>query len=345
MLIISKITKVFVPCPAGACTGGAELLHQVVDVINNHGGKAYIVYFGADNHNLPSDYSKYNIRFADHIEDKKENIVLIYEGYYKEVFHITNSQIILWWLSVDNYFLCNRLTIPELLCYQFSHYPIKLGWKGAIKMMIKDILWPRDAVSLRRLKSASVVYNCYQSEYAKSFLKEYGFRNLYPLKDYINEDNFSYDYKNNSKKTDTIVYNPKKGYKFTQKLITYDKSLKWIPIINLPRRGVIELLRSAKVYVDFGYHPGKDRLPREAAINGCCIVTGKEGSAGFKDIDIPEIFKHNQHDTDIPSIISQLHDLIEHYDERFSEFKYYRECVKNEKQEFVDDIVALFHLL
>ena len=31
MLKITEKTKVFVPCPAGACTGGAELLHQLVD--------------------------------------------------------------------------------------------------------------------------------------------------------------------------------------------------------------------------------------------------------------------------------------------------------------------------
>lgn len=50
MLKITEKTKVFVPCPAGACTGGAELLHQLVDLLNNNNVDAYIVYYGAGKH-------------------------------------------------------------------------------------------------------------------------------------------------------------------------------------------------------------------------------------------------------------------------------------------------------
>jgi len=45
---------------------------------------------------------------------------------------------------------------------------------------------------------------------------------------------------------------------------------------------------SRKLYVDFGKHPGKDRMPREAAVHGCCIITGRRGAAGNPfDIPIP----------------------------------------------------------
>lgn len=343
MLNISKTTKIFVPCKAGAVSGGAELLHQVVDVINRHGGDAYIVYFGTRPHELPSDYAKYDIKFASKIEDYKDNIALIYEGYYKEIFHLKEAQIVLWWLSVDNYFLCNRLTIPELLRYNMSNFPVKIGKKSSLKMIIKDILEPTDSVSLSKLKKCNIVCNCYQSEYAKDFLEKNGFKDVYPLKDYINQDNFSYVH-DASKKKDIVVYNPKKGFNFTKNLIAYDSTIKWVPIINLPRKGVIDLIRSAKVYVDFGYHPGKDRLPREAATNGCCIITGKNGSAGYKDIDIPAGYKHNQEDSDIPEILSQIHDLLDNYEERYNDFQHYRDCIKAEKQEFEDDTIRLFHL-
>lgn len=343
MLKISKSTKVFVPCLAGAVTGGAELLHQVVDVINRHGGDAYIVYFGTYPHELPSDYSKYDIKFATKIEDAKDNVALIYEGYFKEAFHIKYAQIVLWWLSVDNYFLCNRLTIPELFNYKQSNFPTKIGKKATIMTLILDILKPKDSVSIAKLKKYNIVCNCYQSEYARDFLEAKGFKEVYSLKDFINDDNFSYVHQPESKQN-IVVYNPKKGFAFTKKLIAADSSIKWVPIINLPRKGVIELIRSAKVYVDFGYHPGKDRLPREAATNGCCIITGKEGSAGFKDIDIPLKYKHNQQDSDIPEIIAQIHDLLDNYEERYADFQHYRDCIKAEKQEFIDDTVKLFQL-
>ena len=39
--------------------------------------------------------------------------------------------------------------------------------------------------------------------------------------------------------------------------------------------------------MDFGFHPGQDRLPREAALLKNCIITNREGSAAFyKDVPI-----------------------------------------------------------
>ena len=35
--------------------------------------------------------------------------------------------------------------------------------------------------------------------------------------------------------------------------------------------------------VDLGHHPGKDRLPREAALAGCVTVVGRAGAAVFAD--------------------------------------------------------------
>jgi len=60
----------------------------------------------------------------------------------------------------------------------------------------------------------------------------------------------------------------------------------------MPREEVIKLLQKAKVYIDFDYHPRKDRLPREAAILGCCVITRKRGSAKFfEDVPIPDEYK------------------------------------------------------
>jgi hypothetical protein len=62
----------------------------------------------------------------------------------------------------------------------------------------------------------------------------------------------------------------------------------------MSRKEVISSLTSSKIYLDLGIHPGTDRIPREAALLGCVIVTNKRGSAGNKiDVDIDEeLFKH-----------------------------------------------------
>ena len=78
-----------------------------------------------------------------------------------------------------------------------------------------------------------------------------------------------------------LLYNPKKGLDKVLPIIEQTPWLKWIPLINLTEEDMIAYMHLAKVYVDFGNHPGKDRIPREAAICGCCVITNREGSAAY----------------------------------------------------------------
>ena len=43
--------------------------------------------------------------------------------------------------------------------------------------------------------------------------------------------------------------------------------------------------------MDFGFHPGQDRLPREAALLKNCIITNREELSFYKDMPIAEEFK------------------------------------------------------
>lgn len=342
---ISENTKVFVYCPAGIVTGGAELLHQLVDVINRNGGNAFIVYYGEKTHEVPKDYEKYNIKIAENAEDDQQNVVVIFEGYFKKLFELNNAQVLLWWLSVDNYFICqaSNLTIKDLIKYSFT-----LGIRILVKKIIKYFIGKREmcVFSLEQLAGNGLVKcNGYQSEYAKDFLEKKNFKNIYPLKDFINAEHF-FDETVLEKKENVVLYNPKKGIIFTRKLIKAAPDINWKPIQNMSRVQVIECLKTSKVYIDFGYHPGKDRLPREAAMNGCCVITGKLGSAGFYgDIPIDENeYKFSQRNKDISKIISKIRFELENYGVEIMKFKHYRDCIKNEKEEFENQVKDLFRI-
>jgi hypothetical protein len=124
----------------------------------------------------------------------------------------------------------------------------------------------------------------------------------------------------------------------TLKLVEEAKDIQFVPIKKMPREEVIKLLQKAKVYIDFGYHPGKDRLPREAAILGCCVITGKRGSAKFfEDVPIPDEYKFEDKEESIPEIIDKIKDCFENYEERYKDFEYYRQFIKNEPQKFLED--------
>ncbi|MCX7738527.1 MAG: hypothetical protein N2Z80_03840 [Hydrogenothermaceae bacterium] len=74
---------------------------------------------------------------------------------------------------------------------------------------------------------------------------------------------------------------------------------------------MIDILKKAKVYIDFGNHTGKDRIPREAAMLECCVITGRRGIAKYReDVPIPENYKIEDKVENIPLILSKKYETV-----------------------------------
>jgi hypothetical protein len=180
----------------------------------------------------------------------------------------------------------------------------------------------------------------FHSHYAFEHFKELNPK--YYLSDNLNED-FLKIRTDLSKKENILVYNPKRGFTFTEKIIKIAKDIQFIPLINMSREEVIKTLQRAKVYIDFGNHPGKDRIPREAVILGCCVITNKRGSAAFyEDVPIPDEYKFEDRDENIPKIVDRIRDCFDNYEERYKDFEYYREVARNGTQRFIENLRKIF---
>ena len=106
---------------------------------------------------------------------------------------------------------------------------------------------------------------------------------------------------------------------------------------------MLHLMQISKVYIDFGNHPGKDRIPREAAICGCCIITGKRGSANNKiDIAIKDKYKFEDRLSSIDQIHSLICDCMDNFDICQSDFKNYREIILKEEAIFKENVLKIF---
>jgi hypothetical protein len=104
-----------------------------------------------------------------------------------------------------------------------------------------------------------------------------------------------------------------------------------------------EVLETSKVYIDFGNHPGKDRIPREAAISGCCVITGKRGAARFyQDVPIPEEYKFDDNTESIPAIVRQIKTCIANYGNHFHDFDQYRTMIREEHHAFLINVKEIF---
>lgn len=325
---------IYVLSVAKKATGGTELLHQLVYEINRQGGLAKIVYVDkkGEIEKTPKAFQKYvnNNDIAEEVEDIPDNIVVVPEILFSEARKYQKCQKLYWWLSVDNYYFVNG----------FMNHVKHKGWLRAMKHVLVDgKRYPR--INICNL----IGIHLYQSEYAHQFLLKNGVKeeNTRYLSDYINDEflNVKNDMKTN--RNDVVLYNPAKGWEFTKKIIDACPNVVWKPLCNMTPAEVHETLLTSKLYIDFGNHPGKDRFPREAAISGCCVITGKRGAAANpKDIPIPQKYKFDENSVEINDIVAKIYACISDYNQLQNDFEPYREMIRGEKAEFSRCVKDIF---
>ncbi|MEY3678584.1 MAG: hypothetical protein RI924_725 [Bacteroidota bacterium] len=333
MIHLHPKSDVYVVCPANSATGGPELLHQLAFKLRCMGVRASMYYFNAaTEYPVHPNYRSYAVPFVKTIENLPEHWIIFPET---ALNHLSNKawnrlQKVIWWLSIDNYFLKVKQSKKSILS-QINAY--LHGKQGALSMP-----------SLAELFQQDHLYHLAQSAYAIDFLNQKGFQNTAYLSDYLNpvflEESGKIDL---NKKKDQVLYNPKKGFEFTQKLMAAAPELNWIALENMTPKQVADTLAESKVYIDFGQHPGKDRFPREAAVMGCCVITGKRGSAAFEeDLHLPKGFKFDDAEAEIPNILAKITCCLTDFDRQQSQFADYIEKIKLEESKFDEDLKNLF---
>ena len=220
------------------------------------------------------------------------------------------------------------------------------GYFQTAKEVLKHIVFRPGVknVAVRNMKH--IAMHLTQSEYARQFLASYGITSIEMLGDYVNEVYLSEAERNdNQKKENLVIYNPSKGKLLTEKIIKYcvNENYTFVPLQGMSNEEVLATMKKAKVYIDFGHHPGKDRMPREAAIMNCCIITSTYGAAE-NDIDIPidSKYKFNGKNNSFPRIKETISELICNYDIHVKEFAEYRKKILGEKLEFKMQVKNIF---
>jgi hypothetical protein len=312
--------KIIVCCPGDIVTGGPELLHQLVTELRAFGKEAFISYYPFSKcFSTPQPYSHYDTP-QKAIIDSPNVLIIFPETATHLIPKIRQARIGVWWLSVNNY----------------------LGkiHSSAAKNLLEDFYW--------RIKGKKSLNNmkCFlhfsQSYYAKNFLEEHGIH-AEMLTDYLGRSHLN-DNRPTHLRKNQVAYNPKKGFDKTRRLIRNHLDIPFVPIAGMSADEVRNLLEASKVYIDFGTHPGKDRFPREAAMAGCCIVTGVQGSAkNAQDIPIPRKYKlEDNSDHFLHEFRKTIGDIFENFENCTKEFESYRSSIQREPEIFREQIRKIF---
>jgi hypothetical protein len=181
------------------------------------------------------------------------------------------------------------------------------------------------------------IMHFYQSYYALMFLIHRGAYRRLPLFEYISYSNPIIDI---TKKQNIVCYNPTKGGNITAKLIELNPDISFVPITNRSHEQIAELLSVSKVYIDFGHHPGRDRIPREAALFKNCIITNYSGSANYYE-DVPIMSKYKFRDN-LHDVGTVIRDCFNNFNQNIANFEMYVSIIKNEKELMYAQLKQIF---
>ena len=307
----------YILCPENIVTGGTELAHQLCHEIRENGYDAMMYYTKATGEDeepqdaeTPEKFRKYcdchAMSFSE--ADKDGNVVIVPESITDWAFFFRKAKVAIWWMSVDNFkYLGNDKYINSL--------------------------------------NQVAKYHLVQSMYAAEYLRKNNIQEdkLFWLSDYIGEIYLRFILQPEYRK-DVILFNPKKGFDEVQPLINKCTFAEWKPLINMTEEEMVLNMQTAKLYVDFGKHPGKDRIPREAAACGCCVRTNKKGSAKYKeDVPIDEEYKFDE-PLDYKAIENKIHEILGDFSNHFARFNEYRNMISVEKEYFREDTKGFINL-
>lgn len=323
-------TKIYIICPGKYNSGGPESLHQLCSKLIEFGLYATILYiqghipFTKDDP-VHNDYKKYHVPYTFDLIDAPHNILIVPEYFTEYLYMTENIQRVLWWMSVDNYL--------RVISTRISSHA-----NNATKSPVPKFFYFQE----------DNIDHWAKAEYSRQFLNANGIpaQKIHHVETYMNRIFFKRAAQIDlADKKDIVAYNPQKGLEVTQQFLKIAPNIAWKPIKNMSPAQVQELLAQAKVYIDFGEHPGRDRLPREAIISGCVVITGKQGSAGNNiDINIPDEFKFDEKTTNPIEVVNKIRDVFANFSIAHAKQNAYRARVLDEPKQFAEQVADAFNV-
>ena len=347
-----KFKKIYVFCPNDFVSGGPDALHQLVYYLKSLGCDAEMVYFAfSDRHHflIPDAYSKYISHFITEREfvDDAENAVVLPEFAVEKQGLVKKSKVFVWWLSVD--YNCNRssvlwkvfyfATLPARVVKNFDYYKKRFS-EAIVKTLQKR------AYSFKA-ELDNVEHLC-PSYYALDFVKNRSTKGTHlciePIsKIFLDEFDAQKGGLDDLPRSDEILYNPRKSGAFVQKLATMAPDLKFTPLTGLTQEELVEKYKTSKLYIDFGPFPGAERMPKEAVLFGCVVITGRLGASNYHgDVPISDEYKFANPAKEKDQIINKIRDILERYSELKNDFNEYRNTVLSLEQNFLVSLKEMF---
>lgn len=342
--------KIYVLCPPTTITGGPDALHQMVYYLNLSGFDAkicYIRFSKLENCYIPNPYKVYidDFTYIDQIQDSEDVSIIVPESACWIVKRFKNAKIYLWWLSVDNNLkrssilkkIIYILTLPLRVYKHRKFYAENFMTKVMYNIFQTKYSFDREKQNIVHLCASYYAY-----DYVFSKTSNPVYLAIEPISK-IFLDKYKLDTINTTMKKNIVIYNPVKCGQYVQQLKKNTTKIEFVPLIGLTQNELIKKYKEAKLYIDFGPFPGAERMPKEAVLYNCAILTGNHGASGYySDVPIDNKYKLDESKLSLQSVNEKIIEMVNNYDEIISDFEKYKKTVIYLELNFINAIVKIF---
>ena len=302
--------NVLMVCPANVATGGVESIHKFAYELNQVKGiDVKIFYWGTKMDSpQPEEYKEYGIEYVTALPKDYRDVIIFPEIWANSVIdeRYKNCIVAVNWAGVDVYYRNNSLE--------------------------------KQGLFLRRKDTIHLT----QMQYAVDHLIQRGVdpKNILHISDVPNE--LFYEKHEEEPRNNFVLFNPN-AIKMTdfQKAVmrkAREAGIQFKPLENLTREQMAHTLRTSKLYIDFGVFSGRERIPREAILSGCCVITSRLGCAGYyEDVALDDKWKFETEPNNIPAIIQTMKYVLANYENCKHEFDTYLQSVLDDRKNIHSD--------
>lgn len=242
--------------------------------------------------------------------------------------------------------LCQTFSKDDLLIFPEIYFELlqtlqNQGYKNTVLWWLSWQKFPIEKIEqLDFAKNLHASTHIFQSEYARAQAQVFGYDGLL-VSDYtVDTDIKPVDW---VERTYDICYLPRKAIGADALINEINSHYNVAKLDGLSSEETLEIVANSRIFIDFGTHPGKDRIPREATMLNCIPIIRNAGAAKvLQDVPIPDYLKPA---TDLfllkDHLVNLIRIVIENHQNILSELIPYRSLIANEKTLFLAQTEAL----
>jgi hypothetical protein len=332
---VDGFERVSVYYPRGVRTGGPEALHQLVDTLRSLGCDAALVPMpGTQGRPRVPEYAGYDAPERSTCARGPRDAVVTPEVWVPRRAVTGEATWFCWWLSVDNspIFMDGRRRTHE----QVSPRPAGAVLRGVPRRVLRALAAPA-----RRRRLATAVHVA-QSVYAHDVVaRELGVA-VSMLSDYVPVPTAPALARRGG--PPVVAFNPAKGGELVARVADrLTTPVRWLPIERMSPDEVVDALNASDVYLELGHLPGKDRMPREAALRGAVTLVAARGAgANPRDFPVPDAHRIPTAPDLVTSAVRALEDVLADVGAHALRQADFRAQVAQERPRFVGEARACF---